>query len=252
MGWLERRLGGPSAPTGRPVSRSTLPAPRRPSGGPPTSRELAMRAQTLWQMGRPEDALKLLRPAIASTPDDHVLHDVAATAYGKLDRYEQAIACARRVVELNPQAGRSHRRLADLLTKANRPREAREPALTAVRLEPDDSSALATASETLRRCGDLRQATELAQRAIQLNPDRHLPLIGRLLVSSGALAGGRGSIQSGSLGLSRQLGHLFLSCPLARAAGAPQRGQGTARTLPWSASRGQCRSTPLGAPCAVG
>lgn len=144
-----------------------------------------MRAQTLWQMGRPEEAIKLLGPAIASSPDDYVLHDVAATAYGKLQRYEEAIVSARRVVELNPHAGRSHRRLADLLGKANRPREAREPALTAVRLEPDNSSAHATASETLRRCGDLRQATELAQRAIQLNPDRHLPLIGRLLVSSG-------------------------------------------------------------------
>ncbi len=100
-------------------------------------------------MGRPADAIKLLGPAIASTPDDYVLHDVLATAYAKLQRYDEAIACARRVIELNPQVGRSHRRLADLLGSANRSREAREPALTAVRLEPENSSTLATAA---RRC----------------------------------------------------------------------------------------------------
>lgn len=144
-----------------------------------------MRAQTLWQMGRPEDALELLGPAIASSPDDHVLHAVAATTYEKLERYDDAIASARRVVELNPQGGRPYMRLADHLGNANRPREAREPALTALRLEPDNSSVLATASETLRRCGELRQAMELAERANQLNPERHLPLMGRVLLACG-------------------------------------------------------------------
>ncbi len=147
--------------------------------------ETALRAQTLWQLGRPEAALSLLEPAIASSPESVVLLRVAATVYSRLERYEEAVAAARRAAALNPEMARPHMRLANILNSANRPQEARQPALTALRLDPDQPGVYATASETLRRCGELDQAHELAERAMEANPERHPALLGRVLLAQG-------------------------------------------------------------------
>jgi tetratricopeptide (TPR) repeat protein len=169
MGWLDRRLG---------VTKRALI--RRAMVGSP--QETALRAQAMWQMGRPEAAISLLEPAMASFPESGVLYEAAAIAYGKSERFEDAIAAARRALAFNPSSAKLQLLLAFKLGEANRPREALAPALAALRLEPDNSSAHMAVSEASRRCGDRDQALRHAQEALRLNGDRHPALMGRVLL----------------------------------------------------------------------
>jgi tetratricopeptide (TPR) repeat protein len=147
--------------------------------------ETALGAQSLLQMGRPAAAIDLLRPAIASSPDNYMLYQVAAIAYGELQRNEEAIAAAREAVALKPDSGQLQMILAHRLIMANRATEAVKPALAAIRLQPEVSGAQAAAAEALRRSGDRAAAMKHAREAVRMNPERHQGALGRVLLSYG-------------------------------------------------------------------
>lgn len=150
-----------------------------------TPQAVALRAQSLVQMGRPQQAIDLLEPAIASSPDAFVLRQVAAIAYGKLERHDDAIVAARMAVAMNPESAQLQIVLAHRLVAANRSDEAVAPALDAVRSEPENSSAQALAAEAFRRSGEPVAAMEHAREAVRLNPERHQGVMGRVLLMYG-------------------------------------------------------------------
>jgi tetratricopeptide (TPR) repeat protein len=149
-----------------------------------TDREIAQRAHLLVKLNRPEPALALLRPAIASSPAGFQLHLVATSAFRKLRRHDDAIASARTAVSLRPDDGVAYMLLAITYLKANQPSQALEPALQAARLKPDGGS-FSTASDAFRRSGDCTRALAYARLAGKDKPERADAYVGRALLTCG-------------------------------------------------------------------
>ena len=93
-------------------------------------------AECLYRVGRPAEALDLLRRAKHIESDNPFALDLEARIYVELGRFEEALAAARVAVVRNPTRWGLRHRLSRILTALERWPEALHEAREAVRLDP--------------------------------------------------------------------------------------------------------------------
>jgi tetratricopeptide (TPR) repeat protein len=152
---------------------------------------LLSRASQLIELGRAEEALALLRRAIAAAPENSRAWCMTAQAEVAADRPSRALAAAERALALDPGAEWAHRLASLALGRQRRWHEAIQAAQEAVRLAPYEwrthariAEALAADPRRRHRRARRRQARQHASRAVTLAPlapDSHSAL-GRVLL----------------------------------------------------------------------
>jgi tetratricopeptide (TPR) repeat protein len=118
------------------------------------------RVQAWRDAGRAAEALAEVQAALASFPDDALLHAVRSSLLVELARPSEAIAAAERAIALDPESGYAHTaRARALLVAGTDPAAAAESAATGARLEPTDHAhyLLALALVEGGRAGEARQ-----------------------------------------------------------------------------------------------
>jgi Flp pilus assembly protein TadD len=128
------------------------------------------RAHTLLDLGRPEDAERMVRDVLASEPDNADAASVLALCLHKLWRFDELAQVSARVIALQPDSIVGYSMLATALGNLQRWEESVEPARTAVRLSPDDPSMLAGLAELLAMTSHGDEAVIAATEALRLAP----------------------------------------------------------------------------------
>jgi len=133
--------------------------------------ELLQRALVLLDIGRPEQAERMLREVVSEEPDDPLPRAVLSLVLSDLERYGEAEDYARQAIALDPEFAVAHGALARAFAGQKRFRDAYAPTREAIRLDPEDH----TNHELLAACqlaaGDWPGACESAERALRLVPD---------------------------------------------------------------------------------
>jgi Flp pilus assembly protein TadD len=172
-----------------------------------TSPELnaAARASALLELGRHEDAERMIRSALHAEPNDPILlvllarallggdkvgeaHSVAiravaaapdsaaalsclAAALAAKHKYREARRTVERAVDLAPAHGDLHRQHAEILLMSGKPEHALESARRARRLAPEDARIAVVLGEALRANGAIAEADAEVTRALSLDPE---------------------------------------------------------------------------------
>ena len=130
----------------------------------------AVRAQTLIELDRHDEAVPLLLQALASDPDDTWLLDLLAQAQLQVDP-AAALATSRKLIALEPDDHRGHLLAALAARKSAGARDAERHARQAVELAPHSPNAHVVLAQTLvDRKRKLREAMRHAKEAVELAP----------------------------------------------------------------------------------
>lgn len=151
------------------------PKPANPAYELPLHFVAEQRAAMLNDLGRYEEALATLRPALASDPHDEGLLVQMAVSLIDLDREAEAIDHLRTAAAAEPNSARVHKLLSLALRHAGDPRAAYLAAVRATQLAPFDANAhtqVAWSSAALR---DLDNGRRAADYALRLAPTSHEP-----------------------------------------------------------------------------
>jgi Flp pilus assembly protein TadD len=144
---------------------------QRPASGQPDPAAAFQRADMLVELRRPEEAVALLRAALADHPGRCDLWGQLAMALLTADRPSEAYAAAQRRLELAPHNEWGYRLASLALTGLGRRRDASEAARSSVRLAPHEWRAHARLARALADEGRLREAWDAGVRAVELAPD---------------------------------------------------------------------------------
>jgi tetratricopeptide (TPR) repeat protein len=128
-----------------------------------------VRAQQLYDLGRPAEALEAAGLVLAAVPDDPAALRLAALCQSALGRHEAAVATGRAAVAADPDSEHARRILAHIHYKTGDLRTAAEIARDAIRLAPDEWRG----HMLLARClchFDPRHAVAPAERSRELAP----------------------------------------------------------------------------------
>lgn len=170
-----------------------------------TSAEAALRSAQLLDLGRPVDAERILRAALASDPDqpellrllgrslleqrrlreardvlreaaaaapsNAMVHGLAAAAAFGLGRTKDARSALERAVGLDPNGAHWHAQLAELDARQGQHASAQARIVEAMRLEPNDPSIRVSAAEVLFASRQTDVAERAARDALALDPD---------------------------------------------------------------------------------
>jgi tetratricopeptide (TPR) repeat protein len=122
---------------------------------------LSERGKMLCDLGRFEEAIKVLGQAVMLEPEDAWIRCRLAYAYYQIRAYPEALTHSEAAIHRAPQMEWGHRLRASVLQRWSPPRlnEAMQSALEAVKLEPDSTMALytvATLQVELKRMEDAR------------------------------------------------------------------------------------------------
>jgi Flp pilus assembly protein TadD len=129
------------------------------------------RAQVLVDLGRSEEAVALLRNALAGQAGHPDLWGQLAMALYTAGRAEETHAAAARCIELAPQNEWGYRLASLALTELGRHRQAVAAAHTCVALEPGAWQTHARLARAAAEAGPLLEAWDAAVRAVQLAPE---------------------------------------------------------------------------------
>ena len=121
--------------------------------------------------GRWAEALAAAHRAIAINPADHWPFRLASTALVSLGRSQEAVSTALQACALAPAVWRSHVCLAQAATAAGQPLRAAQAAATALSLAPDEPDVQFTAGKVALAGGDLARARGHQQAALAIDPD---------------------------------------------------------------------------------
>jgi Flp pilus assembly protein TadD len=155
--------------------------------GGPSLEAKRREAVGLARQGRGEEAIALLRAALAERPDAVGLRHTLATTLLRAGRYEEARGELLSVLEHRPRDVLALRRLASLERRAGRPSEALRYLDVALSAGPSDAALLTEWALTLGQAARLKEAEEAAREATSVGPDfapAH-EVLGRLLLASG-------------------------------------------------------------------
>ncbi|MHC4954162.1 MAG: protein kinase domain-containing protein [Planctomycetota bacterium] len=130
----------------------------------------AIRAAMLNDLGRYEDALRVLNRVLELEPRHATAHSYRAFSLAKLGRLEEAVAAAKRACEFDPRNSNSHRHLAAALLGVGKYSEALASARTAVEIDPSDYSAHSQMAQAALKTGNREAALEHSRIAIELRP----------------------------------------------------------------------------------
>jgi Flp pilus assembly protein TadD len=129
------------------------------------------RAKAALDLRRPDEALRHLDRALASSPDDDRLWCLRAQAMLQLDRPADALDAARRAAGLDPTEEWSHRLASVALVNLGRTLEAVEEAREAVRLAPHLPIVRVQLAQAMGTIPELRRsAYDEALAAVTLDP----------------------------------------------------------------------------------
>ena len=121
--------------------------------------------------GRWAEALAAAHRAIAINPADHWPFRLASTALVSLGRGPEAVAAARQACALAPEVWRSHVCLAQAATAAGQPLQSAEAAATALSLAPHEPDVQFTAGKAALAAGDLPRAGAHQRAALAIDPN---------------------------------------------------------------------------------
>ena len=157
-----------------------MPAPRTPPVSPDVA--VTQRADALCEMGRPEKAIEMLKPALATWPESYDLHIAFGWACGQFECLDDAEAAYRRAITLRPDRAHAYNVLSRLLIRMYRSPEALECARASIRLAPNQAAAYIAAADAARLSGDAPAALDYARESVRLSGQGEWR-IGRVLLS---------------------------------------------------------------------
>jgi tetratricopeptide (TPR) repeat protein len=196
---LQRGRGDPAA------AAATLEAYREKHSFSPA---LDVRLSRLYlEMGRSEEARKLLESAIDKAGDDREARELLAEILDDAGKPAEAVEIYRPLVEASPDNAYAQYRLGTLLNAAGKFTEAKEHLLIALDSDPANVRVLLGLGQSLLGDGEARQAEEVYGRALNQDPgslearfflgriaqaraedDRALALYGQILTQTGERA----------------------------------------------------------------
>jgi tetratricopeptide (TPR) repeat protein len=127
-------------------------------------------ASEAMNAGRHEEALPLLKQALAESPGDAVVHNSFGSALAATGRLAEAVAEYRRATALSPDYPDAHNNLASALVQGGRPAEAVHEFRKAIALKPDFPEAQAGLGGVLAQTGKVHEAVPHLQRAVEAAP----------------------------------------------------------------------------------
>jgi tetratricopeptide (TPR) repeat protein len=144
--------------------------------------------------GRWAEALAAAHRAIAINPADHWPFRLASTALVSLGRSQEAVSTALEACALAPAVWRSHVCLAQAATAAGQPARAAQAAATALSLAPDEPDVQFTAGKVALAGGDLPRARAHQQAALAIDPDHSAAIneLGRISLREQDVGGAAG------------------------------------------------------------
>jgi tetratricopeptide (TPR) repeat protein len=144
--------------------------------------------------GRWAEALAAARRAIAISPADHWPFRLASTALVSLGRSPEAVAAALQACTLAPAVWRSHVCLAQAAMAAGQVRRAGQAAATALSLAPDEPDVQFTAGKAALAAGDLPRARAHQQAALAIDPGHSAAIneLGRISLREQDIGGAAG------------------------------------------------------------
>ena len=131
-----------------------------------TAQEAAARAVQLRDLGRLDDAERVLRSALSQDPSDGELLLMLAAVLLSARRFDEGLAASAGALAAAPDDERGHRIRALLLSGQGRHREAVESGYRAVTLAPESAAAALAYSIVLQQAGRLADAAR--RRAVWL------------------------------------------------------------------------------------
>lgn len=163
--------------------------------------DLLVRAAALLELGRPVEAERLARDALALDPLAGPALVVLTEALSAQRRHAEAVDAGRDAVAADPQASAAHVALAWALERDGRAAEAVEVARAAVALDPHDWTTHHALGWSLLRTSPprAREAGQAAARALELEPGATPAhsVLGLALAASGRRRAGRRVLREG-------------------------------------------------------
>ncbi len=141
------------------------------ASSPQDDRLWCLRAQALLQLERPEEALTAARQASGLDPHEEWSHRLASVALVNLGRSQEAVAEAREAVRLSPHLPIVRVQLAQAMaTLPQLRRAAYDEALAAVTLDPTEPECHLVVADTARKLGWTRQAEAAYRQVLAMDP----------------------------------------------------------------------------------
>jgi tetratricopeptide (TPR) repeat protein len=128
------------------------------------------KAHLLWMQGKPAEARAAFQSALRAAPDHERVLETSAVLAQTLGRRDEALSLLRRAVALNPYCADYHRRLARLHAEMGDWPEAGRSAQTALRLDISLLEARVILIESHRRAGDRVSAEAELRRLLAFDP----------------------------------------------------------------------------------
>jgi tetratricopeptide (TPR) repeat protein len=138
---------------------------------PHDDRLWCLRAQALLQLERPDEALQAARRAAGLDPGEEWSHRLASVALVNLGRNEEAVGEAHESVRLAPNLPIVRVQLAQAMATLPRLRRAAyDEALAAVTLDPTEPECHLVVADTARKLGWTRQAEAAYRQVLAMDP----------------------------------------------------------------------------------
>jgi tetratricopeptide (TPR) repeat protein len=127
-------------------------------------------ASDAMNAGRHEEAIPLLKQALAESPGDAVVHNSYGSALAATGRLPEALAQYREATELSPDYPDAHNNLASALVQSGKPAAAIAEFQKALALKPDFVEAHAGLGGVLAQAGRLEEAIPHLREAVERSP----------------------------------------------------------------------------------
>jgi protein O-GlcNAc transferase len=137
---------------------------------PRTAEEYGLRARTLREQGKLEEAVSSYRAATNLDPENAILHNDLGNVLAELGELEEAIARYGKALEIWPEYAEAHNNLANLHQMTGKLEEAAAGYEKAIHLRPDYAQAHRNLGSLLYRQRKLPEAVESLRTAISLDP----------------------------------------------------------------------------------
>ncbi|MDQ2687708.1 MAG: tetratricopeptide repeat protein [Armatimonadota bacterium] len=135
--------------------------------------DLNQRAQTLIDLGRPDEAVTVLLQSLSQSPEDYRALCLLSLAHGKAGNLSEAERCAEQAIKAAPDKEWGYRLLAKYLLEQGAPYTALPAAEEAARLMPEEPRSLHILATAQRLCGKRREAEQTAERLCAVTPDTY-------------------------------------------------------------------------------
>ncbi|HEX6629263.1 MAG TPA: hypothetical protein VF105_15040 [Gemmatimonadaceae bacterium] len=127
---------------------------------------------TYPQLGRPKQAIPLVRDLLQSNPGDPALLNLAWLVYLNAAEYQSAIDVGTEMVRVDTAAATAdyYRRLIAAYTSLNQPQKASEAASQGLKKFPNDATLALLNANNLRKGGQLQMALDAAKKVVASDP----------------------------------------------------------------------------------